>query len=74
MERTYTNYDYEENAKYFYLTATVFFIKRLSSCYLEHGMLSTNNVDNPVEAVDMFQKCNVKTRVLSVCIENNQDM
>jgi hypothetical protein len=33
-------------------------------------VLSTNIVDNPVETVDMFQECNVKTSVLSVCTVN----
>ena len=34
-------------------------------------MLSTNIVDNPVEAVDMFHKCHIRSSTLSVCIVNN---
>ena len=74
MARTYTGYDYRKIAKYFHLTAAGFLIKLLSNCYLEGGNISTKNVDKPVEEVDKFQKCNVKTSVLSVCIQNNHGM
>ena len=33
-------------------------------------VLSTKTVDNPVEAVDMFQNCHVDSSGLSVCILN----
>lgn len=31
----------------------------LSNCYFELEKLSTKIVDNPVEAVDMFQNCHM---------------
>jgi hypothetical protein len=36
--------------------------------------LSTKTVDNPVEAVDMFQNCHIISNASSVCTENKHDM
>ena len=47
---------------------------RLSNWYFERVNLSTKIVDNPVEAVDMFHKCNENTTVLSVCTVNRHDV
>ena len=48
--------------------------KRLSDWYFKQGNLSTKNVDNSVEAVDMFHKCNENTGVLSDCTVNRHGM
>ena len=37
-------------------------------------VLSTETVDNPVDAVDMFHNCHVNPSVLSFCIANKQGM